>query len=816
MLYPTDADLARAVESQNQRLGVKLLFDWNKDGLFNHAYSDLSDMVVSADLDKSLTGALPPNTPFVEGASASELKLVLAGRRKHGEQPANVVFSKYNPNSPLYNKAIRGVEVRYSILVDTDKGPVEVRQFTGRIRMSSVSAEHGEVEISCLDAVEDLKRPMWLPAYGDLHGTNPAQMFSSHWVMDRVLRENGFYQSWPTHPDACYAATLHGGTAPEVGLASASSFYNASKADNWVGGGSEPMYFDPKGYELTTAGNTAGNRIPRPDEGNTIGLAFRFKRAGTNTALVVQYLNGKPLGIEIPSTYEKSQNCAIDMKLTDTGSVYINLQNYYGTNTYDKTLTSAVTISDTNWHTAQGECTFNSSSVTFRIKVDNNAWEESTLAGAYPAYHGTAPYPPYPYIEWPLWFQVQTYTPVTNVVCYANTTPKVDAFPSTFVSNARLDAGINRLSAVPEFLNTASWDILTSLAQTEMGSVFVDEYGKVQFYNMNTSRTARTTEDRKIGADKISAITITDATDSVVNTVYGTVKPYCIGLTSVFDAAESTKLYDNSNPRKQVTLEYTDHLTATNGSGPRILLYPEVRGMLWPHTIGRNTVPYYGPSTWDAPETVDHGLCAIKKSDGTAPTYNPTIDVWLDKQNTLYLAVFNLDNTYPVQLANKTIDKGNPPGSFSGGKTRRYCLKIGGVALLEQPEIEYQRTNDQSILDDGYQPYEIESNEWTQSFDAMTKIADTLLSDMSKSAIPLIDDIAAPGDPRIQLGDTLKITDAGSLGGSLLVIVTGITRSLSADGFQDKYALKLVHQPASWLLGDPIYSVLGETTIIKN
>lgn len=816
MLYPNDASLAKAVESRDQRLGVKVLFDWNRDGLFNHAYSDLSAMVAGAEVDKSLSGALPPSTPFVEGAAASELKMTLVGSRKPGEPPANVVFSKYNPDSPLYNMEIRGAKVQYSIVLDTDTGPVTIRQFTGRIRMSVVSAEKGEVEVSCLDAVEDLKKPMWLPAYGDIDGTNPAQMFSSHWVMDRVLRENGFYQTHPRHPDACYYATLHGGTAPELGLASTASFVNGSGTDNWAGGGTEPMYFDPKGLEFQNSGNTAGNRIPRPDVGNTIGLSFRFKRVGTNTALVVQYLNGSPLGITIPASYESAQNTAIDMKLTSTGTVYLNLQNYYGTNTYDKTFTHSTTITDSNWHTAQGECTFNSADVTFRIKIDNGPWETTTLAGAYPAYTAAAPYPPYPYIEWPLWFQMQTYTPVTNVCSYANTTPMVDAFPSTFVPNAQLDPGLNRLTAVPEFTNTSSWDILKSLAETEFGSIFVDEYGAVQFRNMNTSRTARTEEDRKIGADRISAITITDATDNIVNTIYGTVKPYRIGLNTIFDASAKTRLFDGGTPRKQVTLEYTDDLTVTNGSGVRILLYPEAPGMIWPNKIGRNTVEYYAPATWDNPEQVLHGLCAIKKSDGTTPTYYPTIDVWLDQQNTLYLAMFNLDNTYPVQLANDVINASNAPGSSKNGKTLRYCLKIAGVVLLEQPEIDFERMNETSVNEDGYQPLEIPSNEWTQSFDAMTKIADDLLSDMSKNPIPLVDDITAPGDPRIQLGDTLLITDAGPLGGTLMTVVTGLTRSISPDGFEDKYSLKLIYRPSSWILGDSAYSVLGETTILNS
>lgn len=806
-----------AITSAERYFTRELLFDWNRDGKFDHPYSDLSAMVRDPEREKTLTGALPPSTPLLAGTAATRFTLTLIGARNLNEPAANVVLSQYNPDSPLYNVQIRNTPVRYSSIVHTAMGPVSYRQFTGRVRISRVSAESDEVSVECLDAVEVLQEPIWLPAFGDLNGTESKQMFSSHWVFDRVLRANGFYQTPPAHPDACFSATLHGGTCPEIGLASPSTFYNATSDFNWVGGGDEPMYFDSKGLEFSSSGNTAGNRIPRPNVGNTIGLAYRFKRAGTGKILLAQYLNGSPLGIDIPAGYETTQNCAISLHLNNTGNLVLQLQNYYGTNTYDKTFTHSTAITDTAWHTVQGECTFNSGDVVFRIKLDSGPWQTTTLAGAYPAYTAAAPFPPYPYIEWPLWVQCQAFSPVTNIQTYANQTPMVDAFPTSFVPTARLDAGMNRLTAIPEFTAKPSWEILKSLAETEFGSLHVDEYGVVQFSNMATTRQARETPDTTISADQIVGLSITDATDSVINTITGTVKPYTIGPLTIFDASSGSTLYDKSGPTKErTTFAALDDFTAQPKDGvPSITIWPEVKGMIWPSTIGRNTIPYHPPATWtNSADSLFHGVGGVHASDGTEPTTKPTVDVWLDEQNTLYVAIFNQTNTYAVQISNGVIDASTPPGSNRGGKVLRYALKIAGVVLIEQPEMEYKRTDDASIAQNGHQPFEMPSNDWTQSYAAMTYLADQLLANVSATAIPLVEDITLPADPRRQLGDTIEITNAGNLGGTLLAIISGIARSETDEGFVDRCSLKLVHRPASWLLGDPTYSILGKTTIL--
>lgn len=822
MQSPGDEDLAAAVLSSGRSFEHQLLVDWDRDGQFAHAYSDLSVLVDSASINKSLTGALPPSTTIVEGTSATELKLVLSGSRTPDEPAANVIFSRYNPVSPLYGQTIRNTPVQYSIVVhDSNGAPIPVRQFTGRIRISAASADKLEVPVNCLDAVEDLQRPIWLPAHGSLYGTDVSQQFSSHWVMDRVLRANGYYQTPPPHPNACYYATLHGGTAPEIGMTAYGTLINGAGTWRWTGGGSEPMYFDTgTGDEFQTNGNTRGSGgIPRPNVGNTVGLGWRIKRVGTNSGVLIQNLNSAPLNISIPGIYDSSSYSArIMLHLTNTGQIRLQLTNSYNGATYDKSLYHATTITDSAWHYVQAECTFNSTSVTFRVKLDGGAWQTSTQTGAYPAITAAAPFPPYPYIEWPLWIQMQAFHPVTNIQSYCGTTPMVDAYPASFVPNARLDQAHNRLTAVPEFRKEPSWNILKELANTEFGSLYVDEYGVVQFANMHSARVAKTVPDRAVDTSTIGGLTITDATDNCVNVCAGRIKPFTIGPRCVFDLAGQFVLYDKTGAEPvQTTIRELDDMTAQPVSGfPAIRIWPEIKSMVYPTSVGRNVVGTYPVSAWDsAEETIMQGICAVHATNGTAAGTNATVDVWPDEQSTLYLAIFNQGNAYAVQISNAVIDAGNPPGSSTGSRTRKYCLKIAGMVLLEEPVIEYERKDSTSISENGHQPLDMPDNEWCQSYAAMTYIADELLSDMSKNPIPLVDDITLPGDPRVQLGDTLDLTDAGALGGKLLAVVSGLTRSLGSDGLADTYSMKLITRPGEWILGDPVYSVLGTSTILS-
>ena len=94
-------------------------------------------------------------------------------------------------------------------------------------------------------------------------------------------------------------------------------------------------------------------------------------------------------------------------------------------------------------------------------------------------------------------------------------------------------------------------------------------------------------------------------------------------------------------------------------------------------------------------------------------------------------------------------------------------------------------------------------------------IANSLLRDLQRP-VPVVDQITSVGDCRLQLQDTIEVSDRGYLADPVLTSLTGLSRSLTV---QNKSA-KLVDQltvrpyaaPGQWILGHPEWSVLGQTT----
>lgn len=838
MQFGSDASLKEAVTSENRRLSVKLLFDWNRNGLFDHAYSDLSNLVISAELDKSMSGALPPGTPFVEGTAATELSLTLGGHRKASEPPANTIFSKYHPDSPLYNRDdIRSTPVEFYVQEQTDTGHFWVKQFTGWIRSAKTNADSGEVQITCLDAAQKLQDPIWLPAYavgfGEQVPGGSWTDFSSHWVIDRVLRTNGYSTTPLPHPDAVYSATLHGGGAPEIGWTCYGNTVQEDSTYRWKGGGTEPMYLDAVGSgSCEHNGNTS--RPIYTDAGNTIGVFQRVKHDPSGGSSFVAALNGAPFSsMELNAdTYGDKRNtdAYLQLDIGTDGYVTFGAYNYFSTNNYAQGIGHSQYINDGLWHYIQAEVSFNTDSVTIRISIDDGGWAEQTFAGAFPKVAPVAgdpdalPWQPeFPYIEWPLSVQTSFAIGVSDIQVYETKTAKHKIYSSGWAPNAILDAGLNKLWAVPEFQEIPSWDILREIVSTEFGSLFVDEQGRVVFRNMDTSRASRTEPDLELSSDKISTVAIQDATDNVVNVITGTVQNYAITPGSAFDAARDSLYYDRSNSLNR-QLEVDRDLNQFRIKDWDVYgitqFWPQVRGMVWPTTVGRNVVGFVTAASWGDGINIRQGISGVaydgaNNGSDLATTQNPTVDVWPYERNSLYIAVFNQNYTGTIQLSNGKIDTGNPEGAQSNNRTMRYCLKIAGAMLTEQREYPWRVDNPDSILEDGYLPYEIAKNPWTQTLSSMQNLANKLLDDMVLHPVPLIDDITAPMDQRVQLGDTLEIIDAGPLGGSLMTVITGINRRITDEGAVDQYSLKLIFRPASWILGDPNYSILGQTTYLN-
>src|SRR5690606_12668458 len=83
-------------------------------------------------------------------------------------------------------------------------------------------------------------------------------------------------------------------------------------------------------------------------------------------------------------------------------------------------------------------------------------------------------------------------------------------------------------------------------------------------------------------------------------------------------------------------------------------------------------------------------------------------------------------------------------------------------------------------------------NRWIQ-FGSPNYLFANYLSDRAARVVSLADqEIEAPGDPRIQLGDTILVRDEEGFGEGFKIQVTGITRTFSRDGgLTDSYSVEV-------------------------
>src|SRR5690606_31880293 len=99
--------------------------------------------------------------------------------------------------------------------------------------------------------------------------------------------------------------------------------------------------------------------------------------------------------------------------------------------------------------------------------------------------------------------------------------------------------------------------------------------------------------------------------------------------------------------------------------------------------------------------------------------------------------------------------------------------------------------NEASIAKFGERAFEL-SGDWYQYRTPNSLFTDYLLPRVSQP-IPTTENVEMAGDPRVQLGDTVEITDPEGLGESAYVQIYGIRRSYSREGgLRDSYTVEQV------------------------
>lgn len=784
-----DAALAAAVASDYRTIVYRFEVDWNRDGLYSHALSDLTDTVTELVTQRDTNSSLPPEATLIDGYLAARMDVRLGVRRPTDEATITELLSMWRTDSSLFGVGRTGVSVRASIGHRLPDGTETLpRQFTGQISEFRVDSSSRTVSIVCLDPAAKVKKSIDLPGFAlapnsvKSAGLNLFLKQNNQWVIDYVLRQNGYYMTPPMASDqyTFYSATLHGSPVPERGF----------QPWFWIGEGSLPEDSQPYGpgrpgwglawggrnwYGVIQARARATDFRPISGRRLTIQCQVDTTQAGGSTFSSSNWLveyssgNGYLVGTSVRVGVDVLRR--IVLEISTEGSVV------------GAWLLGTL---PTGWADCWVNIFFNGANSEVRSSVLGGTGLID-LSGL-PSNPATSTYPHvYTFAQLPM-HDLQ----ITNQTAISLAQSRYDV--GTWVPQADIDTSLNDITGIPLRRGANSWELLKEIVGAEYGLVGFTESGRPFFKNRDTVRRGTlTTVKEATDAKEITGLSMAEREDAIRNAV-----TYTYARRLITGPADNPKSWSVIYSLK----EATELLLAPGVSTIQLVLdEPNAR------VDAYVTPTQFTTAQWIAEanaEVTKHGFVTTTP-DGVAVTSGITCTSVLPMNpaslgpDKIRLTFNNTTNSY-VQF--KTTD-GQP------------ALRIRGNAHFSSPDVSVTVRRDGSVAKYGERTFEIPRSDWHQLDSSLRRIADSLLRDLA-SPVPIVDQFSIVGDCRLQLQDALSVADTAGLGGPVFCSVTGIARRLTVDStgakLTDQLQVRPSAAPGKWILGHPTWGILGQTT----
>lgn len=850
MQLADNAALAEALSPGRKRyFSVVFKVDWDRNGLFTHVDSDLSDVFVSADIDRQLTGNYPAELEINEGFAAAQLTVTLAGRVPSGPP----VWRLFSPYAGLYpgTVAVTGTPCYLDVVVLTDDGEVALRQFTGVVQHGVPDRAAGTVTLYVRDAAAELQVPIDLDgwardywttnklvgSYDDLPESGTITACS---VMDTVLRQAGFLEGPPWHQNTVLAWTLRGSALPDVGTYGCEDQYINGTYTFGYGQWTCPQ-FTPAG----TPGEIYGD--------GKYGKAFRGNSMPDPTDRDVRYVYGNAhANARInPQSYGGASSNLLGMSFW----VYIDpAQTTEDSTILFHTEEARYDYSGTNRYPARVLCTVEHNTGKISVSFKEQGWVKewikyATVNPAVPGWH-------FVYVVWhfrpaqldmyvvadgavlplttvssPAWppttitynwpesatnlGQVVAYGPLQYVAVFyqANTALAGFITPPSVPVNPRvsLDLSTLRLLWRPRLRSATAWDVLRDVVSADLGVLYVDEWGVVRFQNREAVRARQTTTDPDLNLTLSYVDNLDPASllDSVVNQLSWTLRlrhaePY----SKAFSSTEPDEFIVAASTTVQPAIRISEWVQSVRLSAvtyrPAAMGY-KLDGSANP-TAWRDYMTYYAPDTWS------DGFTPYKPASRTSPDVQPVPNAgpnvivsfgwfdYIDQDPTKLRLLLSNPTAFASQYS---IDDSTP------------FLNIAGTVIVTDPDETGSTLDPASVNAFGYRTQSLGGGEWLQDWQTVGELATSLLADTAQPR-PYFRQVESLGDPRVQLQDVAQISDAEGVGGPIFASIVGIRRRISiGSGLRDLYTMRTFGASGGqWVLGDEQFSVLGTSTIL--
>jgi hypothetical protein len=812
-----------AILSSERQFYIEVKVDWNRNGLFDHQLSDLSGYIDTVSTDRSLRGSAPEEVMLIEGSSAAELEISLGGVLDNGMNLTGV-FSPYNGTSPLYGLDPVGCEITYRLGIDTSVGISWYSQFVGNIRLISPNRGSNSITITALDRAEVLRVPVKFPkwAISSWHvdrGWAEAQLCDSQWVIDHCLRHGDtspsrfrwkYDREFGQHDDPWWNyldvgmqlfITGNGSIVPSVGQLDNSRSQGYPKSETT----GAPMYSqtadvhpgsDPgrrtRGFNGVTddaTGETADgpwsaneNRYWARDRKNfgTTGTQFFGFTLNRVSDPDVSYNPSYP-GTVTPTYYPMDIYIGRMHMLRigiNTGSIRAEIRQR-------ETMGGAVTP----WYAIPivDNCQFTIICHVVSDVVELAVYANGTLLSAglvntgwnIQTHWGDGPDPyafPTDYIQGLV--VVRRKASISDIFWnsryYSIGSLESEFTQGQFMPEAKypavLDNGLNKLTATPVGQYEDAWQVITDVAAAELGSAMWDEHGVFRFWNRDTVLAKQEDIVRTLNLDDVTGLQITNSLDSVRNVVTADTKAVTATGSAVAYAASSVdELYVPANSTVELTVYRDDIYQVDPWKVPRFA------------TVTDSNVPDLWDPDGDSDGYVVQFLIAGVWQEANHFTSGVDITARLDADGNMVVVIFN--------------GYANPARFGTGTGDNQAALRVLGTLITSAPNVVVTKMDTPSV--NRYGPRNLAvSGDWVQwQPQSAQSLLDYLLP-RSINPIPTTDAITIPGDPRLQLGDTMLIQDPDGMGEEMKVQIYGIRRSYSSEqGLVDTLTVEMLRPP---------------------
>ncbi|MEU6990649.1 hypothetical protein ABZ953_08340 [Streptomyces sp. NPDC046465] len=702
---------------------------------------EVGPQVQSWKVERAYATDLPEAMRAVSGSASAQLELLLGGA---GSVPAPQLYSAWADR--LTGDLARPGQ---SVVHTAGAAGRTVPAFRGTVRSRTAASGSDTVTVQALDGAERLRGPASLPRpyHGYMWGRPVA---TATWCVDELLRQGGIHSCPPprapavdpadTKPFTALYASLHGGFNATHGQP---EFVPSPSTYDWIREGAPfEMALMPKEAGLI-ASWMPRSRFVLPGKvfqmecwvntamarGNTIEMSAVFDQNGTKTGYIKASFDIATGKVQFTSGTTGGSQQALTPWTLDT---LASLRGVWHLGfLVDTAATGSVVAPTVQARLTQPDGGYRQSDkVRF---TEENAWQPVSELHK---------------------VEVKTDMAVECVQVTDRVWKDIDSYPTEeweqrgqWTKGAALDTPELPLFDIPK-VSGSQWDVITEIARASMSTAEFDEQGVFRWRGSSRFTRVPTVPDLTVTTRRdIASLTVTEEIDACRNHCEQSYQDWN-GIKAVTGEPILDTVVREIKPNSAIVVQYAMAEDDTEVGPPGVL----------------------DDSVSNEGHQVRFGTA---KTGGTSVKGEVSVGCWRDGP------------TYSVRFANHsaasvwTVTKDGKPSVRLQPLKRSADPKLRAYALSNSTSQKYY----------GKQQYTAPSGDWVQSVETAAALTKAMIN-AGRYPVPLLGDVEVLHDPRIQLGDVVRVVDTAGAELDTLAWVVGI-RTTHAAGSTPQQTLTL-------------------------